>query len=156
MDAPKTCIWGPNLWTILHSAAERIGTCILKRLPQEESRIWVGLLRSLQFTLPCPQCKKHYAKYLSTHPIISFTKESIRSWLFVLHDLVNQDTGKTENILALEQIPSIYEQPFHFSKHVNVVSHQMSSAVKLGWSSYDDTKRTIRLFEEMRRFYDFF
>jgi len=155
MDPPQTYIWGPPLWTILHSAAERIGTKAFKRIPQEESRIWTGLLRTLQFTLPCPQCKKHYTAYVSTHPILSFTKEYLRQWLFKLHSAVNQQTHK-ETTMTIEHVEELYRQPFHFSKHLHTVSYQMSAALRLGWSTYEDTKRTLRLFEEMKRFYDFF
>jgi len=155
MDPPQTHIWGPELWRILHSAVERIGTKTLKRIPQEESRIWIGLLRSLQFTLPCPQCKKHYTAYLSAYPILSFTREYLRSWLYELHCAVNQQSQK-EYTMTIEQVEQFYSQPFHFSKHLKTVSYQMSAALRLGWSNYEDTKRTLRLFEEMKLFYDFF
>jgi len=155
MDAPQTSLWGPPLWHILHSAAERIGTKALKRIPQEESRIWMGILRALQFTLPCPQCKRHYTAYLVAHPVLSFTKEYLREWLYQLHTAVNQQTQKP-NTMTIVQVEEHYGQPFHFSKHLSAVSHQMSTAVRLGWSSYEDTKRVLRFFEEMKRFYDFF
>lgn len=153
MESPKTTIWGPSLWMILHSAAERIGTQYFKRIPQEESRIWLGLLRSLQFTLPCPQCKKHYSTYLLKHPILSFTKEYIREWLFELHNNVNKDTNK-ENVITLEQLEKIYSQPIDYKNHMNTINFQMSYAVRIGWSSYEDTVRTRRFFKEMHMFYN--
>lgn len=148
-------IWGPALWTILHSAAERIGTKHNVRLPQEESRIWMGLLRNLQFTLPCPVCKKHYIKYSSTHKIPVFSKEAIRTWLYELHTQVNRGNNK-ENTVTLEQIPELYGVPFHFTKHYSVVSTHMKLALQHGWSKREDVAQTCRFFEEMLRFYDFF
>ena len=150
----QTSVWGPELWMILHSAAERIGSRV-RVLPQEESRIWMGLLRSLQFTLPCPACKKHYIAYSATHKIPVFNKEAVRIWLFELHSQVNQRIDK-ENTITIEQIPELYSVPFHFTKHYSVVSKQMTLALQHGWSKRDDVTRTFRFFEEMLRFYDFF
>ena len=152
MESPQNSIWGPELWMILHSSAERIGTKAT-RLPKEESRIWVGLLRSLQYSLPCPLCKKHYTAYSISSPLSSITRESVRSWLETLHHQVNQRTEKQE---FTESIYEKYKQPFHFSKHYSIVAKHMSHAVRLGWCSREDVQRTARFFEEMKRFYDFF
>ena len=154
MDAPQNDIWGPELWMILHSAAERIGTSHVK-LPQEELRIWTGLLSSLRFSLPCPICKKHFTAYLLSTPIKTFNREFIRNWLYNIHCQVNDRTEKRAEI-TIDQIPEIYSKPFNFSAHFRVVSEQMNRALRLGWSSRNDIQKTFRLSEELKRFYDFF
>jgi hypothetical protein len=154
MDAPQNDIWGPELWMILHSAAERIGTSHVK-LPQEELRIWTGLLSSLRFSLPCPICKKHFTAYLLSTPIKTFNREFIRNWLYNIHCQVNDRTEKG-NTITIEQIPEIYSKPFNFSAHFRVVTEQMNRALRLGWSSRSDIQKTVRVFEELKRFYDFF
>jgi hypothetical protein len=154
MDAPQNHIWGPNLWMILHSAAERIGTSHIK-LPQEELRIWTGLLSSLRHSLPCPVCKKHFTAYFSSTPVKTFNREFIRNWLSNLHCQVNDRTEK-ENTITIEQIPEIYSKPFNFSAHFRVVAEQMNRALRLAWSSRDDIQKSFRFFEELKRFYDFF
>jgi hypothetical protein len=152
MESPQNSIWGPALWMILHSSAERIGTKVVY-LPKEETRIWVGLLRSLQYSLPCPLCKKHYTAYSTSFPLLSITRETVRDWLFHLHQQVNQRTGKPDFI---ESVPEMYGQPFHFSKHYAIFAKHMSHAVRLGWCAREDVQRTARFIEEMKRFYDFF
>ena len=132
MEAPQNHIWGPALWMILHSAAERIGIQLLQRLPQEEIRIWTNLLSSLRYSLPCPLCKKHYTDYFNSHPIQS--KDEIRNWLYQLHSHVNQQTGKPST-LSLEQ---------------------MMQGVRFGRCNHVDLQRTVRCLEEMKRFYEFF
>lgn len=154
MDAPQNHIWGPNLWMILHSAAERIGTSHIK-LPQEELRIWTSLLSSLRHSLPCPVCKKHFTAYFSSTPVKTFNREFIRDWLYTLHCQVNDRTEKG-NTITIEQIPEIYSKPFNFSAHFRVVAEQMNRALRLGWSSRDDIQKSFRFFEELKRFYDFF
>ena len=155
MDSPQNHIWGPQLWIILHSATERIGLPQLTRLPQEEMRIWTTLLSSLRYSLPCPLCKKHYSEYILSTPITSVNPIFIRNWLFNLHCQVNNRTEKS-NTITIEQLPEIYSKPFNFTAHFKIVVEQMNRAVRLGWSSRNDIQKTIRLFEELKRFYDFF
>jgi hypothetical protein len=140
---------------ILHSSAERIGLPKLTRLPQEESRIWTALLASLLYSLPCPLCKKHYTDYFSSTPITSINSANIRQWLYNLHCQVNLKTGKL-NTITIEQIPELYTKPFHFTNHFNLIVEQMQKSIRIGWCSRTDVQRTIRLFEELKRFYDFF
>ncbi len=155
MDSPQNQIWGPHLWIILHSMAERIGLKTLKRLPMEEKRLWTILLSSLKFSLPCPLCKKHYTDYYTSVPLPRITAENVREWLFNLHNSVNLRTDKP-NTITIEQISEIYSKPFNFSYHFSVVSEHMGRALRLGWSSRDDIQKTIRIFSEMKRFYDLF
>ena len=154
MDEPQNHIWGPNLWMILHSAAERIGGSHVK-LPQEELRIWAGLLSSLRHSLPCPVCKKHFTTYFSSTPVKMFNREFIRIWLYDLHCQVNDRTEKKVDI-TIEQISEIYSKPFNFSAHFRIVTEHMNRALRLGWSSRDDIQKSARFFEELKRFYDFF
>lgn len=155
MDSPQTQLWGPQLWMILHSAAERIGLPQLKRLPQEESRLWLGLLASLRYSLPCPICKKHFNTFYSGNPISSVTKEFIRGWLYRCHANVNAINEKPTTV-SIEELPSIYSKPFNFSFHFGIVTDHMTRAIRLGWCNRDDITRTVRLFQELKRFYDFF
>jgi len=152
--SPQNSIWGPSLWLILHSACERIGSQHLKRLPLEETRIWFGLLNSLRYSLPCPQCKKHYIVYSNQTSIMQVTKEAIRRWLFNLHDQVNQRNQKES--IPYDSIVSQYEVPFNFTEHFKNVSDHMALAVRRGVCIHNDVQRTIRLFTEMKCFYDFF
>jgi hypothetical protein len=140
---------------ILHSSTERINLPQHKKLPQEESRIWLNLLGSLRYSLPCPLCKKHYTEYYSSRPIPIFNKDVIRKWLYDLHCQINDRTNKSTT-LTLEQLPEIYSKPFNFTYHFNIVITQMNLALRLGWSSRDDIQRSVRAFQELKRFYDFF
>ena len=153
MDSQQSHIWGPELWFLLHSSAERFGHPLSKRLPGEEKRVWTGLLRSLQYTLPCPLCKKHYIAYLAKHPIV-MTKEGVRSWLYHLHSEVNQRNDKPN--LSMEELSEKYGQPFQFTKHYPTVMKHMMMALRLGWSTREDIQKTARFFEELMRYYDFF
>jgi hypothetical protein len=155
METPQNSIWGPELWMILHSSAERIGSKALNRLPGEELRIWSTLLSSMRYSLPCPQCKRHYTDYFSTHSMPQWNKDTMRRWLFELHQLINAKNGK-ENTFTIEKVEEHYSQPFHFTRHVGIVRAQMMAAIRLKWVERNDMQRTIRILEELKRFYDFF
>ena len=148
----SNAIWGPALWSILHHACEKIGSQHLSKLPQEESRIWIGLLQSLRYSLPCPQCKKHYSVYFGTRSITQMDKEFLRTWLYELHEQVNQRLEKPS--FPTESLPQ-YDTMIHFTEQVAIVHDQMLKAVRQGWSSANDVQRTIRLLMEMKCFYDF-
>jgi hypothetical protein len=148
MESPQNHIWGPAFWVILHSCAERIGSIRLNRLPDEESRIWLKLLQSLRYSLPCPACKQHYALYIKSHPI----GHSIREWLFHLHQDVNARTNKSTE-WTLEQMSERYTQPFFFSEMYRLVERQLLLSIPLKISTREDVYRTLRSLNEMRRFY---
>ena len=124
MDSPQTHQWGPALWTILHSSAERIGSNHTRYLQHEESRLWSGLLTSLRFSLPCPQCKRHYSDYLQRHPLPLISQQLIREWLFSLHQEVNQRNQKPCDV-TIENLPVLYGKPFHFTLHLGIVQQQI-------------------------------
>jgi hypothetical protein len=105
--------------------------------------------------LPCPHCKKHYTDYYSLNPITAFNKEFIRRWLYTLHCQVNLRTEK-QNTITIEELPVLYSKPFHFSKHMAIVNQEMHKALRVGWAGREDIQRTLRTFEELKRFYDFF
>lgn len=147
MELPKNNIWGPHLWMILHSASEQIGS--KKYLPSEETRIWTGLLSSLRYSIPCPQCKKHYSEYYTSNPITD-----IRIWLYNLHSDINNRINK-ENI-SIDQLSELYNKLFDFSYHASFIITQMKYAVRIGWSTHNDINRTLRFLHEIKCFYDFF
>jgi hypothetical protein len=157
MEPIHNHIWGPALWTILHHATERIGIYGYKsriRIPGDEPRIWVGLLKSLQYSLPCPLCKKHFNEYLSSNPIVFFTKENIRQWLFQLHSHIN-NRNDSPNTITLEELPDIYNSPFNFNKSYAIFVKQLVISLQKGISIRNDIAKTIRFLQELQRYYDF-
>lgn len=155
MDSLQNQIWGPALWRILHSSAERFGILSLRRLPHEERRIWSQLLQSLRFSIPCPLCKRHYQAYFKDNSLLPvFTKADLRVWLYRLHSAVNQRLGKPD--LSLSEVQEHGEAPFCFSEIVGTVAGQMRLSIQKGICTREDVVRTLRHLEEMKRLYDFF
>ena len=158
MDAPQSAAWGPNLWMVLHSAAERIGTLpCYKNMKQaafdaEETRLWSNLLSSLRFSIPCPLCKKHYGMYYARNrPIVT---KNIVTWLWELHVDVNRRLGRSDG-LDRDLLSTVYGQPFEWITHWAIVREHMLRAMRLGWCTREDTMRTLRFAEELRIWYHF-
>ncbi len=88
-------LWGPHLWTALHTMAEFIqGSHV--------NKIWGQLLMALRVSLPCPECTHHYVQWHANHPLVKNTGTLIRSrvvtidirnWLLALHNDVNGRKG---------------------------------------------------------------
>ena len=150
MEYPQNNIWGPHLWLILHSLAERIGSKHHPRIPMEETHVWNGLLSSLRYSLPCPKCKKHYSNYYLSNPISSIAE--IRLWLYNLHSRVNDITGKQS--ITIEQLSELYSKDFNFSYHYSFIFEQMNNALRVGWCSRNDIQRTFRFLNEIQLFYE--
>jgi hypothetical protein len=88
-------VWGPHLWTALHTLAEFIhGPHVVKQ--------WSQLLSALRTSLPCPECTHHYVHWYAGHPLVRrsgvmlMTRAKtvdIREWLLALHNDVNGRKG---------------------------------------------------------------
>lgn len=78
--------WGPPRWNVLHStAASYDGTA-------EYAEGFVDLLRCYTKTLPCRECRAHFAQNLVTTPVERYMMDNhtLFFWTYLLHDLVNQ------------------------------------------------------------------
>ena len=77
---PDTAVWGPPLWTILHSLAPILA----------QDQLFRDFLTALQINIPCHECKSHYTTYIQNNPI----SDDIPNWLFTLHNVINARLGK--------------------------------------------------------------
>jgi len=79
--------WGSSAWIFLY--------CIVNTFPENPSTIekihYEKFFNDLKNVLPCTICRKHYKKWLVLMPIDKYlkSKESLKEWLFLLHNFVN-------------------------------------------------------------------
>jgi hypothetical protein len=88
--------WGPPLWRILHTLAERLGNHSQPILATDEARAWVMLLRTTEDMMPCAVCRGHYRTWRRDHPIEAMVSQkgedlraAARHWVWELHEAVN-------------------------------------------------------------------
>jgi Erv1 / Alr family len=107
--------WGPPLWRILHTQAERLGRHVLPVLITDEQRAWIHFLKSLETAIPCQKCRQHYKAWRTKHPLERFAtvrgdalRSLARSWVWGLHSEVNWENGKQEGEPKLEEMETLY------------------------------------------------
>ena len=79
-------VWGPPLWRVLHTAAERVPVA---------SAAWVAVVDALKTSLPCAECTGHYVAWVSdvTRRVVE-GETDMRAWWLALHNDVNRRTRK--------------------------------------------------------------
>lgn len=88
-------VWGPALWRILHTLAERLGTQKNSILIADEQRAWMNFLHSVENAIPCKRCKDHYRRWSREHRIdAALTKGAARKWVWGLHTEINAEQNK--------------------------------------------------------------
>jgi hypothetical protein len=111
-------LWGPPLWKLLHSMAERAGTSVLEL---DEIRAWISFLRLTEGVLPCAMCRAHYKEWRQTHPLEDLLRArrdsfraALREWLWGLHNAVNarREIG-VESLEILERYREVTRKEIH-------------------------------------------
>lgn len=117
MSPPE--IWGPPIWTFLHTMAEKIHE---DRYNVIGHQLLAHIKRIVAY-LPCPECSKHATNFFARLPNDKISsKNDLKNALFVLHNLVNQrknkplvkisilETYKQKNVVAVyEDFIKVYK-----------------------------------------------
>jgi hypothetical protein len=100
-DYPVTDNWGPVLWAILHTLAERSGHITSQSFRDDERRQWINIIQGLPKIIPCPNCREHAEVWILLHPttaIKTMPDSELHAWLvnwaYTFHETVNERTGK--------------------------------------------------------------
>lgn len=111
---PSNKEWGPYLWTILHTSAEKLGRQTNEIMASDEAREMVLVLKSVEFIMPCEKCRKHYHEYLKKNPVDEFAhrrgeilRQAVRQWIWKLHETVNERNGVAA--FPIEELTPTYQ-----------------------------------------------
>lgn len=123
-DGIDTALWGPSLWTALHTAAQFADTT-------QHSGVWYQVIVALRTALPCPVCSAHYNAWISAHPVYIFSsgaplQKGLTKWLLALHNDVNVRNGKAP--WTLEQVAATYSNKDAAKAAVETLRPYMSAA----------------------------
>jgi hypothetical protein len=81
-------IWGPSAWKFLHTITLAYPSCPTTN----DKNTMKAFFDSLQYVLPCHNCKDHFATNIKKHPLndsILCSKEKLVKWLIDIHNEVN-------------------------------------------------------------------
>lgn len=111
---PSNKDWGPHLWTILHTSAEKLGRQTNEIMASDEAREMVLVLHGVEHIMPCEKCRKHYHEFLKKNPIDEFAnrrgeilRQAIRTWLWKVHEAVNERNGVAS--FPIEELSQKYQ-----------------------------------------------
>ena len=95
-------VWGPFFWHTIHLAA--LGYSNSPTLP--EKRAAKEFYESLQYMIPCPICKTHYAEFLKQYPLTPSldSRADLFRWTVQVHNAVNESLGKPSNYTEADAI----------------------------------------------------
>jgi len=100
-DYPESDHWGPVLWTILHTLAQKGGKALFPSMYDDERRQWINILTILPKMIPCSMCRAHAEEWIAAHPVaIIKTIDYIDlgpwliDWVYDFHESVNARNGK--------------------------------------------------------------
>lgn len=139
-------IWGPLLWSFLHSIGHLLGEIQDKEVRCERTRaIWkqtVNLLR----TIPCPGCRKHaVAEYMNTR-YTDPTDEKCdwyERWAFEFHNKVNVRLRKpTVAWEFAKKMASGVKPEEKLEQYIQSIN---------GWKSLDTTKMKDMILVEIQK-----
>ena len=98
---PDAAEWGPLLWTILHSLAEKSGRPVSPMYAEDERRAWLQIFKLTGEIIPCHICKEHFQIYLKEHPVDHLKDISqadlhnyVTNWFWEVHNWVNMTLQK--------------------------------------------------------------
>lgn len=129
----KKMKWGPPIWFLFHTIAEKIKADEFLSLKNEIIQNIVIICKNL----PCPNCASHASNYISKVNFNAInTKEDLKMFLFNFHNSVNQKKGYP--IFTKQELDEKYSKAvtinifnnflFHFQdkhKSIHMISDDM-------------------------------
>lgn len=96
-DGMMTRIWGPMLWTVLHTISFNYPV----EPTNEDKKHYKEFILNLQFVLPCKYCRTNLKKNLEKFPLTLEhlkNRESFSRYIYQLHEIVNEMLGKKSGL----------------------------------------------------------
>ena len=134
-EYPQNNEWGPTLWNILHTMAERSGRIGNTYLQADERRAWPLFVKTLAGVIPCPYCRDHFSDYIKLHPFVlpdgyyDF-HEYIRLWFYDLHEDVNKRLEKAS--FPFSQLATTYTNGGSVKPWCHDLEKVVMRAIKMG------------------------
>jgi hypothetical protein len=130
-------VWGPNLWTILHSTAEQFDPSYMIEPRDSVVELVTEVIPTI---IPCKQCREHYEEMtLQEKPHLLFysvpynkLQSSLRLYLFNIHNKVNIRKGK----------PLFKESDIIVYSNVDI-PYEISNYRRLMQSAVDENKMDV-------------
>lgn len=119
--------WGKSFWNTLHWIAAGYPDA-----PSDPEILAANrLMLSLEYLIPCEECRKHYSEYLVANPVQLNTGDALRVYLMELHNHVNRLTQVTPEIWDKTRLYREYDKQDKQDKQVPTVRQRNRPVVTI-------------------------
>ena len=150
---PKTTEWGPLIWKILHTLAEKSGKQTNEIIKGDEMRAWTTFMKHLPSILPCEECRGHATTYMTENPFQppeSYPPWNfyIRTYMYTFHEAVNTRLEKPS--FPFSSLAETYKSTSELSKWITDLNDMTLRAMKLNgmqmkpWQNWINQLRMVR------------
>jgi hypothetical protein len=134
-EYPQNEEWGPLLWLLLHTLAERAGKQENAITKGDEQRAWPLFVKTFAPIIPCPYCREHCLEYQKEHPFelpedYSLWKTYIPQYFYLFHEAVNKRLGKPSFPPA--DLSTTYKDPSRIQPTLVRFETLQERAIKMG------------------------
>jgi hypothetical protein len=152
-EYPQNEEWGPLLWLILHTLAEKAGKQGNLITKGDEVRAWPLFVKTLGPIIPCPYCRDHFQEYLQAHPFelpMDYTmwKFYVPMYFYMLHEAVNKRLGKPS--FPATDLSITYKDPARLRDTMSRLEKIQERAIKMGGVSLLAWKAWQKQFNMLR------
>ena len=132
---PQNEEWGPLLWLLLHTFAEKAGKQDNSITRSDEQRAWPLFVKELAPIIPCPYCREHFQQYLKANPFQPPTnyyewRTYIPDYFYTLHESVNTRLGKPS--FPKENLQTTYKDVGRLQPTLSRLDIIQQRAIKMG------------------------
>jgi len=152
-EYPQNEEWGPLLWLLLHTLAEKAGKQENPITKGDEMRAWPLFVKELPPAIPCPYCRLHLQEYIKTTPFQLPTdyyewKTYVPLYFYTLHESVNQRLGKPSFPFA--DLRTTYKDSSRLKATLDRLEGIQQRAIKMGGVSLLAWRAWLKQFNMVR------
>ncbi len=147
--------WGPHLWMVLHTLAERSGSRPTVLEDTDEGYAWKGLLSHLQDIMPCALCVTHFKEAVARFgPALVVTNRGqtrrrlLRTFFWKLHNSVNERNQKE---IVPEEFLERYTDQEAFRTSFRFLGTLVKTGVESGKLQLLAANKVLRILDQLRR-----
>jgi len=150
---PQNEEWGPLVWRILHTLAERGGRQTNSITQGDEQRAWPLFVKALSLVIPCPFCRLHIDHYLQQHPFelpsdYTLWNGFLQTYLYELYESVNLRLGKPS--YPKEQLSNDYKDIGQLKDVLTRLTSVQERAIKMSGVSLFHWRAWLKQFNLLR------
>ncbi len=152
-EYPQNEEWGPLLWLLLHTLAERAGKQDSLITKGDEQRAWPLFMKELPPVIPCPYCRDHLQDYIKKNPFVLPQdyydwKTYIPLYFYTLHESVNTRLGKPS--FPFTELSKSYKDAGRIKNALDRLEGIQQRAIKMGGVSLLSWKAWLKQLNMLR------